>query len=81
MQYYDLLDDLPPGQAQKLVISLFKQGAFGVRLRRPDAVQEAEGSILVKAQFERLSDTIEEELEAAHPELLSIWKELRSMVE
>lgn len=76
-QYFDVLDDLEPGQAQKLVVALFKGGAFGVRLRRPETAQPTRTKVEAR-QFERLPETIEADLAKSHPELLELWKEMRA---
>lgn len=74
-QYFDLQDDLPPGQTQKLAIDLFKAGAFGVRISSTKAVQEEQPSFSA-AQFERLPASIERELLEARPHLYELWKEM-----
>lgn len=75
VQYYDLEDDLPPGEAQKLVVSLFKEGAFGVRLRKPEGA-DTEAVEYTAEQFEKLSVSIEAQIEKDKPHLLALWKEL-----
>jgi DNA repair exonuclease SbcCD nuclease subunit len=74
-QYYDLLDDLPAGESQKLVVDLFKAGAFGVRLRKPEGGVD-EGLELSTEQFHRLPETIEAELATDRPHLVPLWTEL-----
>jgi DNA repair exonuclease SbcCD nuclease subunit len=76
-QYCDLEDDLEPGEAQKLVTDLFKAGAFGVRLRRPEAATGEKKEVSVEA-FHRLPDTIKKELQDARPHLVPLWDEVSS---
>jgi DNA repair exonuclease SbcCD nuclease subunit len=77
MQYYDLLDDLPPGEAQKLATDLFRAGAFGVRLRRPEEEEEkGERKEVSVAAFHRLPETISQELQESRPHLVPLWDEV-----
>jgi hypothetical protein len=78
-EYFDLEDDLPPGQAQKLAVQLFKQGALGVRLKRSGLLEDLTKPEVTATQFENLATTIENELAANRPELLPLWKELREL--
>lgn len=80
LEYFDLFNDLPPGEAQKLVVHLFKEGAFGVRLRQPEVEEQAQPEI-TSAHFEQLPNVIEAELHREKPKLYPIWKELRELVE
>jgi len=75
MQYYDLLDDMPPGEAQKLATDLFKAGAFGVRLRRPEE-EKGERKEVSVAAFHRLPETISQELQESRPHLVPLWEEV-----
>ncbi len=74
-QYYDLLDDLEPGEAQKLATDLFKAGAFGVRLRRPEATEAEKREVSVEA-FHRLPETVAKELQESRPHLVPLWEEV-----
>jgi hypothetical protein len=74
-QYYELMDDLPAGESQKLVVDLFKEGAFGVRLRKPEGGADEEPNISVEA-FHRLPQVIGEELAKERPHLVPLWAEL-----
>lgn len=74
-KYFDLLNDSPPGEAQKLAVQLFKAGAFGVRLRNPEREQQ-DAPQFTAAQFEKLTDSIEAELKESKPHLLPLWQEL-----
>jgi hypothetical protein len=77
-QYYDLTDDLPVGESQKLVVRLFKEGAFGVRLRKPDGVEIQEG--LTAEEFSRLPEVIAKDLEIEKPHLVGLWNEIQTNV-
>jgi DNA repair exonuclease SbcCD nuclease subunit len=74
-QYYDLTDDLPAGESQKLAVDLFRAGTFGVRLRKPDG-GEAEELEISTEQFHRLPQVIGEELAKERPHLVPLWEEL-----
>lgn len=74
-QYYDLLDDLEPGEAQKLATDLFKAGAFGVRLRRPEATEAEKREVSVQ-EFHRLPETVAKELQESRPHLVPLWEEV-----
>ena len=74
-QYYDLLlDDMNPGEAQKLATDLFRAGAFGVRLRRPE--EEKERKEVSVAAFHRLPETISQEIQESRPHLVPLWEEV-----
>jgi len=75
LQYYDLLDDLEPGEAQKLATDLFKAGAFGVRLRRPEATEAEKREVSVQ-EFHRLPETVAKELQESRPHLVPLWEEV-----
>ena len=67
-QFYDFTSPCDP----KLVVKLFKQGAFGVRV--PCKVLQRQG---VKVEtFERLPDVIARELREKDPDLFELWTEL-----
>lgn len=73
--YFDLEDDLLPGEAHSLVVELFKQGAYGVRLRKTEKLKGDELEISSQ-QFERLPDTIDAEIKHSKPHLHPVWTEL-----
>lgn len=68
-QFYDFTTPCDP----KLVVKLFKQGAFGIRL--PCALPSRQ-ALKVDA-FERLPDAISRELREKDPDLFHLWTELR----
>ena len=73
-QYYELMDDLPVGEAQKVVVDLFKAGAFGVKLVKPtSAIEDKKVSV---AQLMRLPETIAAELKEHRPHLIPLWEEI-----
>lgn len=74
VQYYELIDDLPAGEAQKLVVELFKAGAFGVRLLKPDVATEQQ--VVSVAQLTKLNETIALELNENRPHLVPLWEEI-----
>jgi DNA repair exonuclease SbcCD nuclease subunit len=76
-QYCDLLlDDMNPGEAQKLATDLFRAGAFGVRLRRPEEEEKGERKEVSVAAFHRLPETISQELQESRPHLVPLWEEV-----
>lgn len=76
LEYYDLEDDLPPGEAQRLVGKLFKGGAYGVRLRRPQGEEQEQAPRFTAGQFSKLSESVGAELKENHPRLYELWVEL-----
>lgn len=73
-QYYELTDDLPAGEAQKIVVDLFKAGAFGVRLLKPAIAMEQQ--VVSVAQLTKLNETIALELAENRPHLVPLWEEI-----
>lgn len=67
-QFYDFTSPCDP----KLVVKLFKQGAFGIRL--PCAVSQRQ-ALKVEA-FENLPAAISRELREKDPDLFTLWTEL-----
>ena len=71
-QFLDLEDDLDPGQAAKLAVKLFSDGAFAVRVRpREESVL---GEVRVVREMRSLPALIAEELQG-EPDLLALWTE------
>jgi len=74
--FLDLVDDLPPGEASKLVTSLFKEdNVMAVRLRS-EAQNRIKGEKLSAASLQSLPEVISEDLKHTDQELFSVWKEL-----
>jgi DNA repair exonuclease SbcCD nuclease subunit len=73
--FYDLVDDLPIGEAQKLAATLFKAGALGVRITKPAEADQAKPKVETH-HFDRLPETIGAELKADRPHLVSLWDEM-----
>jgi DNA repair exonuclease SbcCD nuclease subunit len=78
IQYFDLEDDLPAGEAQKLAVNLLKNGAFGVRVRPKKLEESAPATEISISQFGRLPETISQEIQSEKPHLFALWTELRS---
>lgn len=75
MHYYDLTDDLDPGKAQKLVVDLFKSGAFGVRLQKSEDAEQ-EKVEFSSAQFSNLAQSIATDIRDKKPHLVPLWEEM-----
>ena len=73
-QYYDIIDDLPKGDVQKLIVKLMKSGAFGVRVRRE--LDEEMVSPVAFASIDNLPSLILEDLKTNRPDLVSTYQEL-----
>lgn len=73
-QYYELFDDLPAGESQKIVVDLFKEGAFGVKLTKKVSAEELQAVSV--AQLLRLPETIATELQQHRPHLVPLWEEI-----
>lgn len=73
-QYYDLIDDLEPGQAQKLVVKLFENGAYGVRLRIEDSKVDPQAIEL--SAVDVLPTAVATDLNKNRPDLVPYYNEL-----
>jgi len=73
-QFYDIEDDLPPGQASKLVTKLFSEGALAVRLNRAERTDQSKASADA-GDFSALPELIEAELAKNNPTLLNLFRE------
>lgn len=77
-RFYDIQDDMDLGEAQKLAVSLFDRGAFGVRVKR-EAVAEAELEAPATA-LEYLPQTIDQDIRGNRPDLIAPWEEIQNAV-
>jgi len=72
-QYYDIEDDLKSGETQRKVVKLFKNGAFGVRVKtnNSEEIQET----LPKLRLASIVEHIDNDLKAKNtPSLYGLWK-------
>lgn len=76
LPFMDIEDDMPPGEANKLVSQLFNKSAvLAVRLRGGTAKLKGSG-ISASATLDNLPQTIAADLSENDPELLALWEEL-----
>ena len=75
LHYVELIDDLPPGEAQRLVVELFKT-AFAVRLVQTRPQETEPAARLTLDRIHSLLDVVSSELKEHFPELLELWLEL-----
>lgn len=75
--FYDLQDDLLPGEANKLVSRLFTKGAMAVRISGQESLSAAR---LEQAQesLESLPEKISRDLKENRPDLYPLWEELKN---
>ena len=73
--FMDITDDLPVGEANKLVTKLFRhEASLAIRLRSSN--KQIEGERLDAKEIESLSDMIDADLKKEDPELHQLWLEL-----
>jgi len=73
-RYIELIDDLPPGEAQRAVVGLYAKGAFAVRLRTKEGAVE-ESTSIAPDKLISLPDLIKTALTESAPELVAVWDE------
>jgi DNA repair exonuclease SbcCD nuclease subunit len=73
--YFTLHDDLSPGKTSKLVVKLFEEGAFGVKVVRAGGSVAPASASSAQGQPISLPDLIVRKLREESPGLLDLWYE------
>ena len=73
VHYYELEDDLPHGEAQRLVVDLFNAGAFAVKLRQKALQELPKAEAVSQESILSLPGIIRGALQQENPALVSLW--------
>lgn len=74
--YITLINDLPAGEASKLAVKLFENGAFAVKILSNEEVKKAEVTPEIKRR--NLPDIVRDTLTEQDAQLLALWDEFLS---